>query len=156
MTEIIRIDLIEADANRQSYGILMVSATDHDFTGRGIHNRHHTHTLQVWQNKANPGAEGGARCFMSPHGTPTSDRYSFEWSPNATVIALRQIGPRPTIGEALQLGDVVDLRVHGYSLGTFQCRARPLHNPHMVKVDTSSSASRQHYIDTGEYLAIEE
>lgn len=151
MTKHITVDLVEADANRKSYGILMVSATDHDFTGRGIHNRHHTHTLQVWENRLEF-ADGRAACYLDPQGLPSEERYSFLWSPNATVIALRQVGPVRTIGQSLALGDVVTLKVHGYDLGDFQCRARSLHNPHMVKVDTAGSASRQHYIDTGDYL----
>jgi len=151
----ITVDLVEGDPYyRDSYGIVLVSETQHTFAGRGVHNQGLRHVLQVWDNTVRP-AKDGSGLLIGPRGENTSDRYSFRWSPQMTIIAL-QPHPQGTQGPALTLGDLVTLRILGFEIGTFQCRAKPFDNPHMVKVDTSSSASRQHYIDTGEYLAVEE
>jgi hypothetical protein len=144
------VDLVPAGAYwRDAYGILLESETMHDFTGRGIHNPHHRHTLQVWENKP---ANDGSGLLKSPDGSGnTSEPYTFLWSPSANVISAHP-GEPVKQGPTLALGDVVTLKVHGYVIGQIQCRARSLHNPHGVLVDTASSASRQHFIDTGRYL----
>jgi len=150
------LDLVPAsDYDRASYGILLTSATQHDFTGRGIHNPHHRHTLQVWDNSRRPNreAEGAAgQAYLDPQHQPTDQRYSFRWSPHANVISLHQVDVLPAVGPTLRLGDVLTLNIHGYVIGEIQCRARSLQNPHGVLVDTASSASRQHFIETGEYI----
>lgn len=154
MSKHITVDLEPAsEYRRKSYGVLMQSVTEHDFSGPRIHNRHHGHRLDVWENRLEY-RDGRERCFLDPNGHGTAERYSYLWSAQATVISARPLKRTPQ-GETLRVGDVVTLKIHGYVLGDFQVRALPLHDPHMVKVDTSSSASSQHYIETGEYLPAE-
>jgi len=155
MTKRITVNLVAETSTyyRDQYGILLVSETEHVFSGPGIHNQGTPHVLQVWDNTARP-AKGLGK-LVSPTGDLTSERYSFLWSPQVTIIAIQPQESRPR-RESLTLGDLVVLEILGFEIGEFQVRARSLHNPHMVKVDTSSSASRQHYIDTGEYIAVEE
>jgi hypothetical protein len=151
----ITVNLVPGEAYyRDAYGIVLKSETEHVFAGRGIHNNGLGHVLQVWDNSVRPSQDGSGQ-LVDPSGNATSERYSYLWSAQASVIALHPQARDPR-GESLTLGDLVVLQISGYEIGEFQCRARSLHNPHMVKVDTSSSASRQHYIDTGEYLAVEE
>lgn len=119
------------DYNRKEYGIVLKSATQHDFAGGGIHNRHHPHVLQVWDNAAREQEDG---TYLDPYHRPTDERYSYEWSPQAVVISAHRGEPRPEEGDTLRLQDVVELRIagSGYVLGQFRVVARPLHNPHMV------------------------
>lgn len=147
------IDLRPAsDYRRKHYGVLLESTTEHDVTGRGVHNRHHPHVVDVWQNKQRPDYSGQAEAYSDPRGGTTDQPYTFLLKARAVVIALNGPGPEQEPGETLALGDVVRLTVHGFSLGWFQIMNRPLHDPHLVPIDISTSASRQHYIDTGEYL----
>lgn len=143
------LDLVAADDYRRAtYGVVLTSATQHDFTGRGIHNRHHRHSLDVWANK--PADDDSGR-LKDPRGGLTDEPYSFLWSPHAIVISAHG-GVNPAMGPTLMLGDVLVLNVHGYVIGEIQCRARAHDNPHGVLVDTADPISRQHYIDTGLYL----
>lgn len=152
MSKHVTIHLQPADANSRSYGILMESTTRHAFGGRGIHNPSFDHRLDVWVNRRRDDYAGQAEAFRDPQGRMTAEPYSYLWKPEAVVIGLNP-APRPERGLGLALGDVVTLLIHGYSLGDFQIRARRTYDPHMVPVDTSSSASRQHYIETGDYLS---
>lgn len=126
----------EGEYRRETYSIPLVSATVHDFVGRGIHNPHHRHQLSVWDNARRSGLPNGTP-FVDPQGDPTGDRYSYLWTPHANVIsahpALRDNDP---VGPALQLGEVVVLTIHGYELGEFEIRANSLRNPHMVRVES--------------------
>lgn len=136
------------DYRRETYGVLLTSATQHDFTGRGIHNPHHRHTLDVWECRP---ANDGSGSLRDPRGGNTSEPYAYLFSPHANVISAHP-GKPVAMGPALRLGDVVRLTVHGFYLGEIQIRAKSLDNPHGVLVDTASSASRQHFIETGFYL----
>jgi len=156
MTEIrSTINLVPGEAYyRDAYGIILTSETEHVFAGRGVHNNGLNHVLQVWDNAARP-SQDGSGLLVDPTGKSTAERYSFLWSAQASVISSTPQARAPR-GESLTLGDLVVLQISGFEIGTFQCRAQSLHNPHLVKVDTVSSASRQHYIETGEYIAVEE
>lgn len=158
MTQRIVINLDPADAyRRENYGVLLTSQTTHRFTGRGIHNPSFSHCLDVWTNKVHPDPElrSSAKPYRDPHGHSTDQGFSFLWSAQASVISLSPIARAPE-GVTLQLGVVVTPLVHGYPLGDFQIRARRGYDPHLVQVDTASSASCQHFIDTGDYLTPEE
>ena len=145
------IDLTAAsDYQREHYGVLLESVTQHSVTGKGVHNRSHPHTVDVWANRLEF-ADGRAECYLDPRGRATEAPYSFLLKAQAVVISINKID-RPAQGDTLAIGDIVRLTVHGFSIGWFQIMALPLHDPHLVPVDVSTSASRQHYIDTGEYL----
>lgn len=145
------IDLKAAsDYRRSNYGVLLESTTQHSVVGRGVHNRHHPHRLDVWANKAD--IVEGKPCFIDPRNRPTEQPYSFLLSAQAVVISARRIGDEVEEGPDLAIGEVVRVTVHGLSLGWFQIRAQQLRDPILEPVDISTSASRQHYIDTGEYL----
>lgn len=126
-----RINLIPAsDYKRETYGIVLVSETEHRFTGRGIHNPHHGHVLQVWNNAKREQADG---TFLDPHNRPTPMLHSFEWAPEALVIAAHPVFRRQA-GESLVLGDHVELYVHGFRIDEYVVEARPLHDPHLTPV----------------------
>lgn len=148
----ITIALQPAEAYYLSYGILLESTTHHMFSGLGVHNPSFDHRLQVWQNR--PANDGSGR-LRDPHGRTTDQAYSYLWTAVPSVIATQTEVPRSR-GVSLEIGDVVDLQIHGYVIGTFQVRSRTAYDPHLVLVDTASSASRQHYIETGCYLTPDE
>jgi hypothetical protein len=145
------IDLVEADSN--DYGILLQSKTVHRFVGKGVHNPSFDHLLQVWQNRPSRARGADLNRVVDPHGRPTNEFYSYMFSAIPSVISLVPRGPQPEHGVTLELGAVVTLRIHGYVIGIFQVRAQVAHDPHLVLIDMESSASRQHYIDTGYYLS---
>lgn len=118
-----------------TYGIVLQSVTEHVFDGRGIHNRHFRHLLQVWDNIDREQEDG---TYMDPMLEPTTERYSYMWSAQAGVISSAPIMSR-ALGESLHLGDSVELRLEdsGYVIGTFKIHAKPHHDPHMVKYDAT-------------------
>jgi hypothetical protein len=120
---------------RETYGILLVSETEHDFVGRGIHNRHHGHILQVWENKPLYIGDEAERFYRDPRGGTTPERFSYLWSPQAVVISAHP-GKNVEQGEPLALGDTVTVAVHGYPLGDFTVAARSLHNPHLERIES--------------------
>lgn len=143
------IDLTRAaEHRREHYGVLLSSRTVHIM--EGVHNSGYRHQLDVWENRIEF-ADGREKCYLDPMGRATASRYSFLLAAQASVISLVQLAG-PEQGENLTVGDVVNLTIEGFSIGWFQIMARPLHDPHLIPVDISTSASRQHYIDTGEYL----
>lgn len=114
----------------------MTSATQHMFTGPGIHNRNHAHSLDVWENRPSKARGADPSVIVDPRGRPTDEPYSFLWSPHANVIALHPVGDQPVMGEPLALGDLVAVRIHGYVLGVFKVEAQSLSNPHLTPVET--------------------
>lgn len=150
MSTIHEINLIPTDAyRRDTYGVILESESRHTVTGRGVHNPGYDHRIDVWENRPARDGSGG---LVDPHGKRTEDTYSYLLKACATVITARR-EVRPPQGPTLKIGDVVRLKISGYSIGEYQIRAKMLHDPHLTLVDTASSASRQHFIDTGEYLA---
>jgi len=147
------IDLKPAsDYRREQYGVLLESVTRHNVTSRGVHNPSHQHRVDVWQNKMRDDYEGQAEAYRDPRSGFTSSPYSFLLTAQASVISAHRVGEPDPEGEVLELGGIVRLTIHGFSIGWFQILNRPLHDPHLVPVDISTSASRQYYIDSGEYL----
>lgn len=142
----------ESDYRRESYGVLLTSRTRHRVTGRGVHNPHHDHVVDVWENKMRDDYEGQAEAYKDPRGGFTERPYSFLLSPQASVIALNPIDDGLTQGDDLELGGIVRLTIEGFPIGWFQIMTERLQNPHLVPVDVETSASRQFYIDSGEYL----
>jgi hypothetical protein len=118
------INLVAADRDKRDfYGIILVSETEHRFTGRGIHNPHHSHVLQVWDT------QGRA---TDPMGNLPTTRYYYLWAPRANVISAHP-GANAPQGETLHLGDLVTLEVAGYEIGEFEIGAQPHHNPHLIQ-----------------------
>lgn len=147
------LSLVAADQyRRDNYGVLLTSELQVRFVGRGIHNPHHLHSLDVWSNKVRQDYSGQAEAYKDPMGHLTADRESFLFSPHANVISSRPGKPAEVAPEAFEIGDVVVLDVHGYPIGAFEVEARRGYNPHLVRVDIESSASVQHFIETGHYL----
>lgn len=142
----------EGDYRRDTYGVLLTSKTRHRVTGRGVHNPHHDHTLDVWENKMRDDYEGQAEAYKDPRGGTTERRYSFLLSPHANVISARPLPEETTLGDPIEMGGVVQVSIEGFGIGWFQVMAKPLQNPHLIPVDIATSASRQFYIDSGEYL----
>lgn len=147
------IDLHHAgDSRRDNYGILLTSDTRHRVTGHGVHNPDHDHVVYVWENKIRDDYEGQAAAYRDPRGGFTERPYSFLLRPRANVIALNPIDDGLRQGPDLWLGGIVRLTIEGFPIGWFQVMAEPLHDPHLVPVDIETSASRQFYLDSGEYL----
>lgn len=149
----ITVDLKDAgDYRRDNYGVLMESVTRHTVTGKGVHNRGYNHRVDIWENRPSRARDADPSVIVDPHGNPTAERYSYLLKAEAGVIAAHPYEREPQ-GADLAPGDVLTLRIYGYDLGDFQIRVtRAFHDPELVLVDTASSASVQHYIDTGDYL----
>lgn len=143
----------ESDDRRDSYGVLLTSKEVFSVVGSGVHNPHHDHSVDVWENKIRPDYEGQELAYVDPRGKHTSTSHSFLMAPLPSVIAL-QADPtaRRRASEALSLGDIVRLTVEGFPIGWFQVRARPLDNPYLVPVDIATNASQNYFVETGEYL----
>lgn len=118
------IDLIPTgDYRRNTYGVILQSKTVHQITGRGVHNRHFDHRLDVWMN-----ANG-----IDPKGKPTTEDLSFLWSAQPSVISTQRLAG-PEQGEVLALEEVVVLRIGERELGRYRITHQMHHDPHMVKV----------------------
>lgn len=141
------IDVIETEQDRRDfYGITHVSATVHDVTGPGVHNRHHPHKVQVWDNATRPRDETSESMkyhpqqhlrhlpgkYIDPNGRPTDDMVTFLLSAESVVIS----NP-PTIvryGTALAIGDEVRLRFPDGILSVpMTVTARSLRDPELVR-----------------------
>lgn len=123
----------EASSRREAYGVLLTSETRHTVTsgaGKRVHNPHHPHRLDVWENRVEVPGSG---VFTDPSNRPTSERYSYLLSPLAVVISASHQSRAPE-GPTIAIGDRVELKVHGYSLGLFRVDARPLHDPHLTPI----------------------
>lgn len=124
-----RVEMKPASTYRsREYGVLLESVTRHDMTGPGVHNRHHPHSIQVWENRVRDGV------LTDPHGKPTSERYSVLTSAHAVVITAHR-EERPPQGPMLQVGDTVILHVNGFEIGQYEVTAKALHDPVLVKVE---------------------
>lgn len=114
------IEMRDADARRQGYGITRESVTLHRFHGRGIHNPGFPHRLEFWRNRSH--VDGG---YVDPLGRRTDQPNSWLWAAEAVALTATPQPPRDPEGVALQLGDTVV--VDGETL---TIAARLLHNPH--------------------------
>ena len=140
----------EGDYRRETYGVLLTSKTRHRIPGS--YNANHDHVLDVWENKVRDDYEGQADTYKDPRGGFTHRRYSFLLAPGANVIALNPLPEDTTRGDDIELNGVVQVTIEGFSIGWFQVMGKRFNNPFLIPVDISTSASRQYYIDTGEYL----
>jgi hypothetical protein len=135
------IDLADAgDYRRDSYGLLMESTTAHMIAGRDVHNRGFRHLIQVWENRPSKARGADPDQLVTPHGDPTTERYSVTTSPQATIISARPDPTRVPDGPALAIDQEVELRVHGYSIGVFAIRSKFLHNPVLERVSPNGLA----------------
>lgn len=122
----------DADDRRDSYGVLLVSEQVHRVTGRGVHNPHHNHEIQVWENRPSKARGADPDVKVTPYGDPTEEDYTFTTSAQATVISAHRLGNERTEGDTLAIGDVLELAVNGYVLGRFVLTAKSLHDPILV------------------------
>ncbi len=113
----------------ENYGVLLVSETYHDVTGRGVHNRHFPHKVEVWANR------GGT----DPHGHQTDAPYSVLLSAKSiAIVANPNMRDKTPYGESLVIGDEVDLAINGYVFGTYRVTAQLLSDPVLVPVADES------------------
>lgn len=132
----IAVELKATDAYRaNSYGVVLESHTVHAPAGRGFHNPHHPHRFEVWINRERDGV------LVDPHGNPTGDAFSVLCAPQVLVISAHPDPHAAPRGQAFTIGDEVTLLLAGHPLGTFRVEARPLHNPHLVQVETAREAA---------------
>jgi len=120
---------------RTSYGLLFESTTTHSIKGRGVHNPEFQHTMQVWISKRSRRTDDLARTsepvYRSCDGQITErNALTFQTSAQSTMIASTPVD-RPARGEALQVGDLVEL----VGFGLFRVTVKPLHDPILVPVD---------------------
>lgn len=134
----ITIELRPTEARRRdSYGIVLESVTAHDVVGHLVHNPHHRHVVQVWENREREDRPG---VRQDPHGRPTTARYSYLLSAVPTVIAAvpymqQEQGPmQQEQGPTLPLESEVELSVNGYVLGVFDILGRRMGDPILTRV----------------------
>lgn len=100
---------------RDAYGLTHESAEVCDMTGPGIHNANHAHRVKVF----------GDRVVLQPQ---------------VIVIAAAPVEQPVNVG-SVRIGDTVTLRLVGSGRAAgrhfdslWRVEAKPLHNPHLVKV----------------------
>jgi hypothetical protein len=123
------------DRRRGFYGVLFESITTHAIAGRGVHNNGSQHKLEVWISKRSRRTDDLARTsepvYRSPEGEICGRNEMFFFtSAQATMIASTPVD-RPARGEALRVGDVVELE----GFGLFRITARMLRDPGLTPVD---------------------
>lgn len=134
MTTGIHIELgPSTDYRRAAYGIVLESVTVHTISGPGVHNRHHAHKIEVWENRPSKVAGADPDQLVDPHGQPTEAPYTVITAAQASVISAHPIARDP-YGAALAIGDVVVLTLHGYRIGIYTITAGRLADPHLVPV----------------------
>jgi len=128
----VQIEMTSADPYRlKNYGVLLESVARYSVAGRGFHNPHHNHTIEVWFNR-----EG-----QDPHGRPTpgDQPYTVLMSAKASVISTMK-NTNVYGDETLHIGDAVDLYAGDYLIGKYVIEARPLCDPYLVpRVEEKSS-----------------
>lgn len=141
------IDLVPASAyDRENYGILFDGAALHTMTGRGVHSRHHPHRIQLWDNSIRPNndpefwsefsGKRGPGAYVGPDGKGTDAQLSIVLNAQAVVISAYADPDALSYGDALAIGDVVQLRYpDGTVTGAWQITARDLADPVLVPVD---------------------
>lgn len=124
----------EQPYRRDQYGVLLVSETVHTILGRGVHNRGFAHEIAVWENRPSKARDADPSVLVTPHGQPTEERYTILTSAQATVISATRDPNEREHGEALAIGEIVELTIHGYAIGQFTITAGNLRDPHLVPV----------------------
>jgi hypothetical protein len=142
----------EADAyDREHYGITGRSVGTYYVTGPNVHNRHHAHQINVWDNTVRPNRtqgepvryvgnygmkSGGPGKYRDPNGNDTDAATSVLMSAQASVItAHAALRPTPAVG-TLTVGDVVTL-VDGVGrlIGTYRVTSKMLSDPYLAPID---------------------
>lgn len=123
-----------SDYRRDNYGVLLESDTIHTVTGAGVHNRHHGHVLEVWENRPSRANGADPAVLVDPFGRPTEDRYTVILAAKATVIAARPTGDEKADGTVIALGDHVTLTVAGFPTHTYRVQAGRMTDPVAVRI----------------------
>lgn len=117
-----------ATYRRDNYGVLLESETVHDMTGSGLHNRHHPHRIEVWENRPSKVHGADPDVLVTPHGDPTEERYTILTSAQAVVIS-DPPQQRDVEGPVLAVGSRVALAVNGFEIGEYVIHPAPLRDP---------------------------
>lgn len=107
-----------SDYRRSNYGVLLESETRHPVAGRGFHNPHHHHTIEVWENRRG----------TDPFGKPTDQAHTILMNAQASCISAHPQAP-VSYGETLRVGDRVQLEVGGFPIGEYVIQAGYLRDP---------------------------
>lgn len=107
-----------SEYRRVEYGVLFVSKTLHDMTGKNVHNRHFPHKIEVWLNKNG----------QDPYGNPTTSELTFLTSAQSIMIANTPVERDPQ-GPDLVIGEVIELE----GFGNFTVTNKSLHDPILVR-----------------------
>lgn len=148
-THVIR--MVAASENRRSYGITHRSANVYQMTGRGLHNRHAPHRVQVWDNTGRPNTEPdrwndhsgkpGPGQYLDPFGKGTDSPVTVTTSAEATAITSNGTNTGTVASgqvyasDALTVGDyAVLLYPDGSTSDPYQITAQFLADPRLVPV----------------------
>jgi len=110
---------------RKDYGLLYRSGK-YRMHGRGLHNPHHPHVVEVWSNTGRPDGFGG---YIDPSGKSTTDEISVLISAKSVVIDGRT---RLTYEGDLTIGDEIEVDLTDGRTITGTIVARPLADPMLI------------------------
>ena len=130
-----------SEYRREHYGLMFESVLEYDVRGKGVHNRHHPHKVQMWENR--PNRDG---VVVTPSGTPTDELHTFVLDAQSVVISSTPSALPPALlhGDDLAIGDVVTLVAVDDSvaddwkvqaLGRFAIESRFLADPILIPLD---------------------
>lgn len=158
-----RIQIVKLDTPRQVSASSVIGESVERFRvlGRGVHNPSFNHIVQVWSNGFHEcsrycGVDGPCRRagkMLDPRGRETQDDLSFLLAAVPSVISAHREKPFVT-GPPVAVGQQIVLEGVAF-WAAFRVDVERLYDPHLTQLDSFSSVSRQHYIDTGEYLPFE-
>lgn len=137
------IQLRIAERHEVRHGIVYVSTTLHEVTGRGVHSRHYNHSVTVWDNtnrlntdpdqyrahgKAGPGT------YVDPSGKGTDSAMTALLLAKPTAISAHAHLVTP-MGGLLTIGEQVTLVFPSGARQDFVVTARSLSDPELVPVE---------------------
>jgi hypothetical protein len=117
-----------SDYRRKEYGVLFESEGTYSVTGKGVHNRHFPHRVEIWTSRPSkvPAHEGAWR---APTGALVDGpELSFVLNAESMAICANPAMNTPADVGALAIGDTVELE----GFGRFVVTAKPLHDPTLI------------------------
>ncbi|MDG4783275.1 hypothetical protein O7614_26805 [Micromonospora sp. WMMD961] len=146
------IDVIEASADKRTYGITHRGVFVHEVSGKGLHNRQYPHRVQVWDNTGRPNPrngepvrygqygriDGGDGKYLDPNHNATDEPVTVLLSAESIAITNNGTntgtwdGGQP-FGAALKVGEAVRLRyMDGTLSDPYVVTTRPLADPVLI------------------------